>query len=96
MWVENPDSKHILITGKVQGVGYRAWLVDLAGKMKVMGWTRNRRDGTLEAVAYGEVENVAAFIEAASKGPASATVTEVVVSDAGGGEFKTFEIRPPG
>ena len=70
------------ITGRVQGVGYRAWAIETAARLGVRGWVRNRRDGSVEALVIGEEDAVAAMIEACRNGPFAARVTEVHVSDA--------------
>jgi acylphosphatase len=61
----------VIITGRVQGVGYRAWTVETAGRLQLSGWVRNRRDGTVEAVFCGEAAAVTAMFEACKKGPAA-------------------------
>ena len=68
---------HVIICGRVQGVGYRAFVEDEAAIRGVEGWVRNLRDGTVEAVFAGEHEEVAMMIEACRKGPWSAQVESV-------------------
>jgi acylphosphatase len=58
------DLRHAIIRGRVQGVGYRVWVEDEALRRGLAGWTRNRRDGSVEAVFAGAPEAVAAMIEA--------------------------------
>ena len=65
------------ITGKVQGVGYRIWATRTATTLGLRGWVRNRSDGSLEALATGAPEQVAAMIEACRRGPYGARVAEV-------------------
>ena len=69
--------RHVLIRGRVQGVGYRAWTEYTALTHRLTGWVRNRRDGRVEAVFIGPEEAVRAMIEACRQGPTSADV-EVV------------------
>src|SRR5439155_12918089 len=79
------------ITGRVQGVGYRAWAIETAARLGVRGWVRNRRDGSVEALVIGGEDAVAAMIEACRQGPFAARVTEVDVSEAaddGGDGFR--------
>ncbi len=45
-----PKTIRVIISGRVQGVGYRAWTVAMAGDSGLKGWVRNRSDGTVEAV----------------------------------------------
>lgn len=74
--------RHVVITGRVQGVGYRAWTEDAAAERRLRGWVRNRRDGTVEAVFIGPDSVVAEMIDACRQGPRSAHVTRVEVRDA--------------
>ena len=82
-------AKHLVIRGRVQGVGYRASLIDEARRLGVTGWVRNRRDGTVEAMVDGDSAAVAAIVAWARRGPPGARVADVLVEDADGsfGEF---------
>lgn len=71
------DLRHVLIHGRVQGVGYRAWAEDTARELGLQGWVRNRRDGAVEAVLAGPGEVVAKMIEACRQGPYGAHVTGI-------------------
>jgi acylphosphatase len=75
--------RRIMVRGRVQGIGYRAWTEDTAILNGLDGWVRNRRDGTVEAVLAGPGEAVDAMIEACRRGPASARVDAVDVHEAG-------------
>ena len=70
------------ITGEVQGVGYRIWATRTAAGLGLRGWVRNRADGSVEALATGAVDAVAAMVEASRKGPRAARVATVTVNDA--------------
>ena len=85
--------KHLRISGRVQGVGFRFHMERKARELGVTGWVRNRHDGTVEAMVQGTPEAVEAMIVAARQGPRSALVTDVKVSD-GSGEFGGFSARP--
>ncbi|HEY9567122.1 MAG TPA: acylphosphatase, partial [Thalassobaculum sp.] len=61
-------SVRLFITGRVQGVGYRDWCVREAGRLGIDGWVRNRRDGSVEAVAHGAAEAVDGFTQACRQG----------------------------
>lgn len=74
-------SVHVIITGKVQGVSYRAWTVQTANGLGIDGWVRNRQDGTVEAVFSGEAHTVQAILEACKKGPPAARVSHIAVED---------------
>ncbi len=63
---------HLRVTGRVQGVGYRAWALETASRLGLRGWVRNRSDGTVEALVIGAEDEVAAMIEACREGPFAA------------------------
>jgi acylphosphatase len=73
--------RHVVIRGRVQGVGYRAWTQYTALDRGLDGWVRNRRDGSVEAVFAGAPEAVAAMIEACRHGPPGALVDELEERD---------------
>jgi acylphosphatase len=87
-------SVHLTITGLVQGVGYRAWLADTARVHGLAGWTRNRRDGSVEAVLSGSDETVNAVIDACHQGPQSAAVAAVQVTPTDAPPATSFDIHP--
>lgn len=92
--LENPRmAKRLVISGRVQGVGFRYSMAEEAERLGVRGWVRNRRDGTVEAVADGDPEAVLALVAWARRGPPSARVADVAVSDFEG-SFERFEMRP--
>ncbi len=64
----------VMIRGRVQGVGYRAWAEVTALELGVEGWVRNRRDGSVEAVLAGSEEVVLTMIELCRDGPPGAQV----------------------
>lgn len=68
---------HLTITGRVQGVGYRAFVEVQAELLELEGWVRNRRDGSVEAVAAGDADLVEALVEACRKGPPASRVIAV-------------------
>lgn len=67
----------LLIHGRVQGVGYRAWCMQTARRLGVSGWVRNLADGSVEAVAHGSAVAVETFVGACEAGPSLARVTAV-------------------
>jgi acylphosphatase len=67
--------RHIVVRGRVQGVGYRAFVEDEGRRRGLQGWVRNRRDGSVEAVFAGPAAEVEAAIEACGRGPFSARVS---------------------
>ncbi len=86
-------AKHLTISGRVQGVGYRAAMVDEARRLGVAGWVRNRRDGTVEAVVDGDAAAVAAIVAWARCGPPGTHVTDVAVGETDG-TFGGFDWLP--
>ena len=66
--------RHVVVRGRVQGIGYRAWTERVALSHGLKGWVRNRRDGCVEAVFIGPEDAVAAMIEECRQGPAGARV----------------------
>ena len=83
----NPDSdmtfltRHLSIHGHVQGVGFRWALSAEARALKLRGWVRNRRDGSVEALVSGTPEAVEALTAWAHRGPSTAVVERVVSRD---------------
>ncbi len=73
------NTRRLIITGLVQGVGYRFGMAQEAARHGVSGWVRNRRDGSVEAVLAGTPEAVAAIIAWAQSGPSTARVDAVMV-----------------
>ena len=67
----------ILVSGRVQGVAYRAWAVQEARRRGLSGWVRNRRDGTVEAVLQGPEHEVEMMIVACRRGPPLAHVADI-------------------
>lgn len=75
--------RHVFILGRVQGVGYRFWLEGEANARRLAGWTRNRKDGSVEAVFAGPEDAVAAMIAECRHGPGTAKVAAVNEEPAG-------------
>ncbi|MDB5378566.1 MAG: acylphosphatase [Rubritepida sp.] len=67
----------IRVAGRVQGVGYREWLVREARRNGISGWVRNRSDGTVEALLSGERDALQAVLSACRRGPSAAQVTSI-------------------
>jgi acylphosphatase len=90
--------RHVVVRGRVQGVGYRAFVEDEALRRGLSGWARNRRDGTVEAVFAGPPEAVADMIEACRQGPPGARVDAIHERDASaadlGDQGATFSVLP--
>ena len=86
-------AKHLLISGRVQGVGFRYSIAEEAERLGVTGWVRNRRDGSVEAMVDGPADAVDAILAWARRGPPSASVTQVRVTEVAE-SFERFEMRP--
>lgn len=72
---------HLLISGSVQGVGYRQFVKSSAGKLGLTGWVRNLPDGRVEAVAQGEKQTINELLKRCRKGPFLAEVETIEVRE---------------
>ena len=77
MNVQNQICERWRIDGRVQGVGYRAFMVATAREIGLNGWVRNRTDGTVEAVVCGDMAQLSRCYEACMKGPLAAHVSQI-------------------
>ena len=73
--------KHLLIFGKVQGVGFRYWLYEKAIQKNIRGWVKNTITGQVEALLIGNGEDVNEVIKKCEKGPLSSNVVHVKIQD---------------
>lgn len=84
---------HLIVSGDVQGVGFRAWTKQQARVLSLTGWVKNREDGAVEIVAEGNRAALEALIEQAKKGPEVAWVHHVDIQwEEVLGEFVAFEV----
>jgi acylphosphatase len=90
---DNRILRHVRIRGRVQGVGFRAFVERHALQRGLDGWTRNRRDGSVEAVFAGDKDAVEGIIKACRVGPLSAQVDALDQRDATDAELS---LRDPG
>ena len=94
--------QHVTIKGRVQGVGYRAWLEYQAIAGGLEGWVRNRRDGSVEAVFAGKAQVVAEMVALCRHGPPGARVEAVLNEPAKPDELglrrpgEAFSVLPTG
>ena len=70
-------ARRVVVCGRVQGVGYRISMREAADDLRVTGWVRNRRDGTVEAVVQGDDDQVERMVAWCRRGPLGARVTTV-------------------
>lgn len=86
-------SRHLRITGRVQGVAFRAWTKAEATVLGLTGYVQNEDDGSVTAVIHGPQEQVEAMTTACHTGPGAASVRDVMISDASDPGLTIFEIR---
>ena len=67
----------LVITGRVQGVGYRDWAIATGLRLGLVGWVRNCADGSVEALIAGDDEAVGKMIDACRRGPPLARVDDI-------------------
>ena len=85
--------RHVVVRGRVHGVGYRFFGEEEALRLDLEGWVRNRRDGTVEAVFSADDAAVAFVIETCRRGPSAARVEAVDVEE---GDATLMARRRPG
>jgi acylphosphatase len=83
---------HVLISGKVQGVGFRQFIKHQANKLNILGWVKNLPDGRVEAVFTGDNSGLEKLIEICRKGPFLAEVSDIKIEDLPDQPYDTFEI----
>lgn len=85
---------HAIVSGRVQGVGYRASTAHEAQRLGLVGWVRNLPDGSVELEAEGPPDQVAALLGWCDRGPPAARVTQIAARDvAATGSDTAFAIR---
>ncbi len=85
---------HARIFGRVQGVGFRYYVMTAAEELGLTGWVRNRRDGSVEVLAEGDLEGLKRLVGALERGSRSSIVTEVKTNlQLASGEFSSFYVR---
>jgi acylphosphatase len=85
--------RQVTVTGRVQGVGYRAWVEHQARNQNLEGWVRNRRDGSVEALFAGPADLVSDMVARCRRGPSSARVAAVTET---AGDAESLNLRRPG
>jgi acylphosphatase len=91
--MEQMKRMHVYISGRVQGVFFRAYTQETAQSLNLAGWVRNLSDGRVEAVFEGKDENLSAILDWCGKGPPYAVVHDVDAwEESPTGEFHDFRI----
>jgi acylphosphatase len=85
---------HLLIEGRVQGVGYRQWFAGEARSLGLTGWVRNRADGRVEAIISGKTESMERLVAASQRGPRFAAVSRIERHGIESENWPDFAIRP--
>ena len=86
-------TRRYVISGRVQGVGFRYFVRLQARKMNVGGWVRNLPDGRVEALATAEADVLALFESALRSGPSLSLVEKVETAEEAPTDFDSFEVR---
>jgi len=87
-------ARRFLVSGRVQGVGFRWFVIEAASAEGITGWVRNSPDGTVEVVAEGDAESMERFERRVRRGPGRARVDDVTTDVlAPTGRFPTFSAR---
>ena len=73
--------KHLIISGKVQGVGFRYWMQNLAINNNISGWVKNRSLGDVESLIIGQEKEVQKLIKQCKIGPSSARIQNIQIND---------------
>lgn len=88
-------SVHVIISGRVQGVWFRAWTQKKATALGLTGWVKNRPDGKVEALFSGPIEHVETMLKNCQKGPPLARVNSIQQSPAEPPQNKDFSLLRP-
>ena len=87
------NAAHIIVHGRVQGVWFRAGTKEKAEELGLLGWVKNRPEGTVEIHAEGEKQQLEKFIAWCRKGTSAADVTSLDIDGVMAKEFKSFDIH---
>ena len=85
---------HARVLGRVQGVGFRYYVMSAAMELGLTGWVRNRRDGSVEVLAEGDMDHLKSLTGVLERGSRSSAVKEVKTNlQSASGEFGSFNVR---
>jgi acylphosphatase len=85
-------ARRAVVSGRVQGVGFRFFAERTAREVRVHGWVRNLPDGNVETVVEGDEEAVAGYLDRLRRGPLGAKVTSLSAEDVEPRHYTSFEI----
>ena len=86
-------TKNMIVSGRVQGVGFRFFTESIANKYGLKGYVRNTRDNRVEILCQGEKEDIDLFVSEVSRGPAFAVITDIKIENVEINKvFNSFEI----
>lgn len=86
--------RRLVVAGRVQGVGFRRFVLDAGRSRGLSGWVRNNRDGSVELEVEGPAPVVANFIDAVGRGPRGARVDQLTEREAGSDSLpRPFALR---
>ncbi len=86
------ETMHLIISGKVQGVFFRASAKKKADELSIVGWIRNMKEGNVEAVVTGDTQQIEDFIQWCKSGPANAVVEDIHIQKQEFRAFNSFKI----
>jgi acylphosphatase len=86
-------ARHVRVTGRVQGVFFRAWTREQAKALGLNGWVRNCPDGSVEALVEGEAEPVDQLVDLMRRGPSGARVDNLEIVEAEPEQLSSFDVR---
>jgi len=92
--IENIKTYEIILSGRVQGVGFRYFIESIAGKHDIKGYVRNTFGNKVEIMCQGEEEDLKQFIDEAKKGPSFSAVTDIKIEEIKDSKkFNIFQIK---
>ena len=89
----NQLTRHLIVHGRVQGVNFRNACRRQARDLGVLGWVRNKPDGTVAVHAQGPAQAVRDLVDWAHHGPRNALVSKVEINEAERQELERFDVR---
>jgi len=92
--VSNVKTYEVVLSGRVQGVGFRYFVESIAGKYDICGYVRNTYNNQVEIICQGEDEDIKNFIDEIKKGPTFSAVTDIRIDEIENSKkYSIFEIK---